>query len=157
MRDDVKGLFCDLVNCLESKTALLKKLLVKEKDLSDLIKNSHDEEEEILNIINSAAELIEQINSADFNISEIRDKIIRNYRFDFNKVLKKNFTSENSEIINYRNSVLLHEDIMNEIISYKKQNNLKMGTSQKDLQTQISELERMSKIRIVYPKDLRSY
>lgn len=157
MRDDVRGLFCDLLNCLESKTALLNSLLAKEKALSDLIKNCNDEEDEIVNIINSEAVLIDEINAADYNISQIRDEIIRNYRFDFNKILNKNFKTENTEIINYRNSVLLHEDIMNEIISCKKQNNFKMKIYQNDLQTQISELERMSKIKIIYPKDPRSF
>ena len=157
MRDDVKDLFCDLLNGLQSKSALLNSLLVKEQALSELIKSSNDEEDEILNIINSEAALIDEINAADYNISQIRDEIIRNYRFDFNKILNKKFKTENTEIIKYRNSVLIHEDIMNEIISYKKQNNLKMEAYQQDLQTQISELERMSKIKIIYPKDLRSY
>ncbi|PKL18999.1 MAG: hypothetical protein CVV49_03115 [Spirochaetae bacterium HGW-Spirochaetae-5] len=157
MRDDVRDLFCGLLNGLESKTALLNSLLVKEKALSELIKSSNDEDDEILNIINSAAALIDEINAADYSISQIRDEIIRKYRFDFNKILNKNFKTENTEIINYRNSVLLHEDLMNEIISYKKQNNLKMEAYQQDLQVQISELERMSKIKIIYPKDLRSY
>ncbi len=156
MRDDVKDLFCDLLCRLESKTKLLYDLLQNEKSASDLIKNRNDAEDKILEIIESETALIDEINAEDFNISQIRDEITRKYRFDFNKLCRKDYSTSETEILHYMKEVNLHETIIDEILSLKKQNNIRMENTRDDLQIQISELERMSRIKIVLPKDLRS-
>lgn len=156
MRDDVKAAFIKLIDNLKSKTKLLNLLLEKEKAASDLIKNRNDAEDDILEIIDFETTLISEINVEDYHISRIRDDVISKYRFDFNKIFKKNYTTTVPEILNYKKEIQLHEQILEEIICIKNQNNLKLTAYHQDLKIQISELERMAKIKIIYPKDLRS-
>jgi len=156
LRDDVRDLFSDLVCRLKSKTKLLYNLLENEKSASDLIKNRNDAEDEILEIIESETALIDEINVEDFYISQIRDEITRRYSFDFNRLFRKDYSTNDAEIINYRNEILLHDTIIDEVLSLKKQNNIKMESTRDDFQIQISELERMRKIKIIFPKDPQS-
>jgi hypothetical protein len=156
LRDDVKVFFYDLQKLLESKQRLLNSLLENEKSASDLIKNRNDAEDDILKIIENETALIEEINIIDYDISKIKDEITRRYAFDFNKLFRKDYITSEAEIMNFRNEVLFHKKIINEIVALKKENNSTMNKSHKDLELQISELERMGRIKIVFPKDLRS-
>jgi SMC interacting uncharacterized protein involved in chromosome segregation len=156
LRDDVKDLFSDLISSLEFKRKLLNTLLEKEKALSDLIKSNNDTEDDILKIIDSVSALIDGINAIDYNISQLRDEITRKFRLDFDKISRQDHISEKVEFINYRKLINHNKDIIDQIISSRKQNNIKMESAKKELQNQISELERMSKIQIIYPKDLQS-
>jgi len=157
LRDDVKDLFNNLINSLKLKTNLLNSLLENEKSASDLIKNRNDAEDDILKIIDSQTDLIEEINVEDFNISRIRDEIIRKYRFDFNKIFQNKFTTTSGEILNYKKEIMLHNEITDKIQILKKSNNTQMVNNQIDLEKQISELERIGKIQIVFPKDPQSF
>lgn len=156
MRGDVKNLFEDLVKNLELKTKLLNSLLENEKTASDLLKNRYDAEDDILKITDYESALIDEINAEDFHISQMRDEIIRKYRFDFTKIFKTEFNTTNSEILNYKKEIQIHEDILDKILFLKKQNIVQMEIGQNDLNQQVTELERIGKIKIVFPKDLRS-
>jgi len=156
LRGDVKNLFEDLVKNLELKTKLLNSLLENEKTASDLLKNRYDAEDDILKITDYESALIDEINAEDFHISQMRDEIIRKYRFDFTKIFKTEFNTTNSEILNYKKEIQIHEDILDKILFLKKQNIVQMEIGQNDLNQQVTELERIGKIKIVFPKDLRS-
>lgn len=156
MRDDVKTLFTDLLKYLDSKKILLNTLLENENSASDLIKNRNDAEDDILKIIENETALIDEINVADYSISMLKDEISRKYNFDFNKVFRSNYCTSEEIIMDFRNKVLLHKKIISEIIVLKKKNNFLMNKNQKDLEVQISELERMGKIEIIFPKGLQS-
>ena len=156
MRDDVKTLFTDLLKYLDSKKILLNTLLENENSASDLIKNRNDAEDDILKIIENETALIDEINVADYSISMLKDEISRKYNFDFNKVFRSNYCTSEELIMEFRNKVLLHKEIISEIIVLKKKNNFSMIKNQKDLEVQISELERMGKIDIIFPKGLQS-
>jgi len=156
LRVDVKDLFDLLLLHLDSKTILLRSLLENEKSASDLIKNRYDAEDELLKIIENETSLIDEINVLDFYISRARDEIIRKYGFDFNKIFADNYRTSETEIINYKKLFLLHHKLLHEIVELKKQNNLMMEKFQEDVKLQIFELERMSKLEIILPKDLQS-
>ncbi len=156
MRDDVKRLFYNLLELLESKKKLLLSLLENEKSASDLLKNRNDAEDDILKIIENETSLIEEINIIDYEISKIKDEISRRYAFNFDQIFRKDYITSEAEIMNFRNEVHYQQKIINEIIILKKENNSTMNKTQKDLELQISELERMGRIKIVFPKDLRS-
>lgn len=156
MRDDVKDIFNNLLKHLESKKLLLNSILQKEKTASDLIKNRNDAEDEILKIIESESELIEEIDVEDFNISRIKDELFRKYKLDFNKVLHDKHFSKDQVIIKLNREFSLLDETLNEIINLKKQNNTRMDSNQKDLELQISELERMDRLILKLPKDLQS-
>jgi len=156
LRDDVKTLFTDLLKYLDSKKILLNTLLENENSASDLIKNRNDAEDDILKIIENETALIDEINVADYSISMLKDEISRKYNFDFNKVFRSNYCTSEEIIMDFRNKVLLHKKIISEIIVLKKKNNFLMNKNQKDLEVQISELERMGKIEIIFPKGLQS-
>lgn len=157
MRDDVKALFDDLLKHLDLKTILLNSFLESEKSASDLIKYRNDAEDDILKIIENESRLIDEINLEDYNISQIKDLIIRKYSFDFDRIFKDGFNTSEPEIIDYKNKIIQQKKIIEYILILKKRNNLSMDNTQADLQTQISELERMSKFKIVFPKDLQSF
>lgn len=156
MRDDVESYFDDLLRQLDLKKILLTNLLNNEKSASDLIKYRNDAEDFILSIIESTSDLIDEINVLDFNIAQIKDKIIKNYNFDFNKIFIEGYSISESKIIKYKEEVLIHTKLLKEIVSLKEINNLSMSNFQEDLIVQISELDRMSKLKILFPKDLRS-
>ncbi len=155
MRDDVKDLFNDLLLHLDSRKKLLNLLLENEKATADFLKNRNDAEDDILIIIETQTSLIDEINIEDYNISQIKDEINRKYNFDMNKVFREGFHTSEFLIMKYRNEILLHEVIINRIIALKKQNLIFMEKKQKDLKTDIIELERMNKLKIVIPKDLQ--
>ena len=157
MRDDVKDLFNNLLKHLDSKKILLNNLLENEKSASDLLKYRNDAEDDLLRIIEDETASIDEINIIDYDISQIKDEINRRYSIDFDKIFKKNYYTSEPEIINYKDEVLLHEDILNRIIILKKQNNILMENDQEDLKIQIDELERMSKLKIINSKDLQSF
>ena len=157
LRDDVKVLFNKILENLDLKRILLNSFLKDEKSASDLIKNRNDADDEILKIIEHENDLIDEINTADFNISQIKDELLRRYRFDLDQISKRDHDTSKPEIIKYINEVSIQRDMVNEIIELKKQNNRFMETDQKDLKNQINELERMGKFEIIYPKDLQSF
>jgi len=157
LRDDVKDLFNNLLKHLDSKKILLNNLLENEKSASDLLKYRNDAEDDLLRIIEDETASIDEINIIDYDISQIKDEINRRYSIDFDKIFKKNYYTSEPEIINYKDEVLLHEDILNRIIILKKQNNILMENDQEDLKIQIDELERMSKLKIINSKDLQSF
>lgn len=156
MRDDLKDLFDDLLKHLDSKKILLNTLLDNEKSASDLIKYRNDAEDDLLKIIEHEAEIIERINVEDYNISQIRDQISRRYTLNFDQISNADYCTSEKEILNYRNEILQHQNLVSEIIILKKENNSSMNKTRNDLELQISELERMGRMKIIYPKDLRS-
>ncbi len=156
MRDDVKVLFNDLMTQLNSKRILLNSLLENEKSASDLIKYRNDAEDDLLKIVEQSAALIDEINVADYNVSQIRDDITRRYSFDFSRIFMKDFKTSENEILNYKNEILQHGEILDSILALKKGNSLSLEKSQKDLEIQISELERMSRFELVVSKDPQS-
>jgi hypothetical protein len=156
LRDDIKDLFDGLFKLLDSKKNLLNNLLENEKSASDLIKYRNDAEDDLLKIIEHETEIIEKINVEDFNISQIRDQISRRYSLDFDKILNKDYSTSEKEILDYRNEILQHHNLISEIIILKKENSSSMNKTRNDLEVQISELERMGRLKIIYPKGLRS-
>jgi len=156
LRDDVKERFDTLISLLDSKTKLLQLLLVNEKSVSDLIKNENGTEDEILKITEYQWELIESIELEDYNISRLTDEITGKYKLDFNKILSAGCSQSETEFTIYKNEILLHRNIINEIIDLKSRNNALVDTSQDDLKVQIAELERIGKLRLILPKDLQS-
>lgn len=156
MRDDLKNLFDKLLEHLYSKKKLLNTLLENEKSASDLIKYRNDAEDDLLKIIENEAELIDRINIEDYNISRIRDQISRRFSLDFDKILNNDYSTSEKEILNYRNEIIMHQKIISEIIILKKENNSIMNKTRDELEVQIDELERMGRIKIIYPKGLRS-
>ncbi len=156
MRGDLKDLFTNLMARLDSKKLLLNSLLENEKSASDLIKNRNDAEDNILKIIENETDIIEEINVFDYYISQTKDEISRRYNLDFDKLFRKEYQTPEIEFLNYRNEIILHRTILDEIIVLKKKNNLLMDNSLKDLEIQISELERLDRIQMIIPKDLQS-
>ena len=156
MRDDVKRFFDDLSTHLHSKKLLLKSLLEFEKSASDLIKNRNDADDEILKIIEEETAFINEINVEDYNISQIKDEINRRYKIDLNLIFRSGYHTEETEIVNFKNELLLHEEILKEIADLKTMNNIYLENYHKDLKIQISELERIRSIKMFLPKDLRS-
>lgn len=155
MRDDVKVFFTELITNLELKSSELYSLLEKEKLISYLINNRNDSEKKILNIIDLETELIDKINLIEFKISQLKDEIGRRYHIDFNMFFRENFKLTELEFIKYKDEILTQKKILHEIHILKEKNNKQMMVFQEDLKVQIYELERMSKLELIKPKDLR--
>ena len=155
MRDDIKILFTDLIKHLNLKKELLHTLLEKEKTVSHLIKYNNDTEDDVKKIIEDENYIIDEINAEDYNISHIRDEITRKYGFDFNKIFIKDYKSPEAEITDYKNEIMLHEQIINELIKLKKENHRNLVKYAEDLKIQIGELESIGRLRYVI-KDLLS-
>ena len=157
MRDDIKSLFTDLQNRLNLKKELLRLLLEKEESVSNIIKTKYrdDTEDSIKKIIEYENDLIDEIKLADYNISQIRDEITRKSGFDFDKIFIKNYKPPEVEITDYKKEILLHEQIMGELIKIKKENNNHLENYADDLKVQIRELGSIERLRFVI-KDLRA-
>lgn len=155
MRDDIKSLFTDLIKHLNLKSKLLHSILEKEKNISYLIKFKNDIEDSVKEIIEEENHFIEEINVEDYNISQIRDEITRKFGFDFNKILVKGYKSSEDEIIDYKNKILLHEQIINDLSKIKKENNNNLEKYANDLKIHIWELENIERLKFVI-KDLQS-
>jgi len=155
LRDDIKSLFTGLLKHLDLKKELLLLFLEKEKAISSIIKHKNDMEAGVKKIIEDENCLIDEINVEDYNISRIKDEVSRKSGFDFNKVLAKDYKSSEHEIINYKKEILLHEQIMGELIKIKNENNKYLEKYTDDLKLQVSELESIERLRFVI-KDLRS-
>lgn len=156
LRDDLKEFFNDLLKHLDLKKILLIDFLENEKSASDLIKYKNDAEDDILKIIEYESELIDAINVEDFYISESKDRITRKFNFNFDRIFEKGCYVEETEIINFRDEIIYQKSIIEEIINLKKQNNLSMDKKRDYFKNQISELERMRKFKVIFPKDLQS-
>ena len=160
LRDDIESLFIDLLKHLYLKKELLHSLLEKEKSVFFLIKDNNerknDIEKNVKKIIEDENDLIEEINVEDYNISQIRDQIRRKYSFGFDKIFLKGYTTSEDKIINYKNEILLHEEIIKELIKLKKENNDRLEKYADDLKVQIWELESIERLRFVI-KDLQSF
>ena len=155
MRDDIKSLFIDLLKHLNLKKELLQSLLEKEKSVSYFIKYKNDIEDNVKKIIENENHLIEEINVEDYNISQVRDEITHKCGFDFNKIFIKSYKPPEDEIADYKNEILLHDEIINELIKIKKENNNNLEKYADDLKVQIWELESIERLKFVI-KDLQS-
>lgn len=156
MRDDVKHLFHDLLTHLNLKKTLLNSFLVNEKSASDLIKLRNDAENEMLKIIELETSLIENINIEDYYISQLKDEITRQYSIDFCKISKHDYFTTENEIMEYKDEILVHDELIKKITVLKNINTELIEKNHADLKIQISDLERMSRLKIVLPKDLQS-
>lgn len=156
MRDDVKDLFDDLLLLLSSRKMFLNSLLENEKSIAILLKSSNDNDEEILKIIEKQSSLIDEINIKDYHISQIKDEINRKYNIDFARIFIEGYSTSESLIMKFRSEVLLHEVMTNRITSLKKQNNYTMEKRQEVLRRDIYELERMRRLKMIFPKDPQS-
>jgi hypothetical protein len=155
LRADIKSLFIDLLKHLNLKRELLHLLLEKEKSISYLIKYKNHIEDNVKKIIEDENDLIDEINVEDYSISQVRDEITRKCGFDFNKIFIKGYKPSEDEIMDYKNEILLHEQIINELIKIKKENNDNLEKYADDLKVQIWELESIERLRFVI-KDLQS-
>ena len=155
MRDDIKSLFADLLKHLNLKSELLHSLLEKEKSISNLLKYTNDIEDSIKKIIDDENSLIAEIDVEDYNISHIRDEITRRYGFDFNKISINGYKPSEDEIADYKKEILLHKQIITDLIKFKKENNSYLEKCSDDLKVQVSELESIERLRYVI-KDLQS-
>ena len=156
MRDDIKSLFIDLLKHLNLKRELLHTLLEKEKSVSNIIKYNNDIDDSIKKIIEDENDLIDEINVEDYNISQIKDEVIRKSGFDFNKIFFAGYKPTEIEIADYKKEILLHEQIINDMIKLKKENNNYLENYTNDLKVQIRELEAIERLKFVI-KDLRSF
>lgn len=156
MRADVQEIFNELTRLLNTKKNLLNILLDREKKISDLLKYRYDPEDEILKIIDEESELIEKISSGEFNITCLKDQLSLKYNFDFGKISQKNYTSPETEIMQAKDLVQTIHNLTTDLLNLKHSNNSRMNESMKKLKVQIDELERMGRIKIIYPKDLQS-
>jgi len=155
LRDDIKSLFIDLLKHLNLKRELLQSLLEKEKSVSHLIKYKNDIEDNVKKIIEDENCLIDEINVEDYNISQVRDEITSKCGFDFNKIFIKSYKPPEDEIRDYKNEILFHDKIINELIKIKKENNNNLEKYADDLKVQIWELESIERLKFVI-KDLQS-
>ena len=155
MRDDIKTLFTDLIKHLNLKKELLHTLLEKEKTISSLLKYNNETEDDVKKIIEDENYIIDEINVEDYNISHIRDEITRRYGFDFKKIFIKGYKSAEDEIIDYKNEILIQEQIISDMIKLKKENNNNLENYADDLKVQIEELAGIERLRYVI-KDLQS-
>jgi len=156
LRDDIKSLFIDLLKHLNLKRELLHTLLEKEKSVSNIIKYNNDIDDSIKKIIEDENDLIDEINVEDYNISQIKDEVIRKSGFDFNKIFFAGYKPTEIEIADYKKEILLHEQIINDMIKLKKENNNYLENYTNDLKVQIRELEAIERLKFVI-KDLRSF
>ena len=155
LRDDIQSLFIDLLKHLNLKRELLHSLLEKEESIAYFIKYKNDIEDNVKKIIEDENYLIDEINVEDYNISQVRDEITRKCGFDFNKIFIKGYKSSEDEIIDYKKEILLHDQIINDLIKIKNENNNNLEKYAGDLKVQIWELENIERLRFVI-KDLQS-
>lgn len=151
MRDDVKKIFNVLLTHLDEKIRYTNNLLENVKQISCLIDNRRDNEDDILKIINQNNNLIDKINIQDFNISHLKDEVSRRYSLDLEKIFRDPLYISETEILECRKKILHLKDLTRQITCLNQQNSNDMINEIDDLKQQISELNRMSRLSLIFP------
>jgi predicted patatin/cPLA2 family phospholipase len=153
LRDDVKIQFDNLLLHLDRKTHLLNTILDNTKHVSYLIRQKTDNEDEFLKYITGNSELIEKINIEDYNISAIKDTISQKYCFNSENIFLDICPASDIEIIECRKKIAFQKNILREIMTLNEQNYSNMHLTGNDIKQQISELQRMNRLQIIFPED----
>lgn len=156
MRDDVDKLFAQLIVQINHKTDQLDLLIFYEKNLGNTLKFSRDHEDEILKIIEDQSRLIDEIDSTDYSISCIKDKLKQIAKIDFDRIIQIRYKTDEPKIIEYREGSLKIFNLLDQFSAMRITNNEMMVALTEDIKSQADELMRMSRLKLFLPKDPRS-
>ncbi len=153
MRADIKSSLNVIESKLLEKKELLKKFLIIETKISEILK--HDREDDILTLISDETDVLEILNLAEYDISSEKDYIYNKTGKRFEEITGKEF----SQFAEFEKKIKIISsesgEIINKLAQLKKKNMEMMQTKSKDLKKQVRELELMNNLSIITPEDLQ--
>ena len=153
MRADIKSSLNVIESKLLEKKELLKKFLIIETKISEILK--HDREDDILALISDETDVLAILNLVEYDISSEKDYIYNKTGKRFEEITGKGF----SQFAEFEKKIKIisseSKEIINKLAQLKKKNMEMMQSKSKDLKKQVRELELMNNLNIIAPEDLQ--
>lgn len=153
MRADIKSSLNVIESKLLEKKELLKKFLIIETKISEILK--HDREDDILVLISDETDVLAILNLVEYDIFSEKDYIYSKTGKRFEEITGKGF----SQFAEFEKKIKIisseSKEIINKLAQLKKKNMEMMQSKSKDLKKQVRELELMNNLNIIAPEDLQ--
>ena len=153
MRDDISSALIFIHTKLNEKNELLEKFLSIEVKIKEILDRSQEDDLSVLT--SEQSNLLELINVIEYDIAGKKDYIRVQTGKEFNLFLQSDLSQHN----NIRDEIkkLIEDSVerIKKISSLKKINMKLLLNHAEDLSRQVKELEIMSKLTIIPPKDLK--